>query len=77
MPLDCGNSGTTMRLLAGALAGRPFERRSSATHRSAGGPCGACRSLSPRSERRIAVTEPDGTAPVTVGRRGRPQQARI
>jgi len=23
-PLDCGNSGTTMRLLAGALAGRPF-----------------------------------------------------
>jgi 3-phosphoshikimate 1-carboxyvinyltransferase len=24
-PLDCGNSGTTMRLLAGALAGQPFE----------------------------------------------------
>ncbi len=24
-PLDCGNSGTTMRLLAGALAGRPFR----------------------------------------------------
>jgi 3-phosphoshikimate 1-carboxyvinyltransferase len=24
-PIDCGNSGTTMRLLAGALAGRPFE----------------------------------------------------
>lgn len=24
-PLDCGNSGTTMRLLCGALAGRPFE----------------------------------------------------
>jgi len=23
-PLDCGNSGTTMRLLAGVLAGRPF-----------------------------------------------------
>lgn len=23
-PLDCGNSGTTMRLLAGALAGQPF-----------------------------------------------------
>ncbi|TMC06843.1 MAG: 3-phosphoshikimate 1-carboxyvinyltransferase, partial [Chloroflexi bacterium] len=23
-PLDCGNSGTTMRLLAGLLAGRPF-----------------------------------------------------
>lgn len=25
LPLDCGNSGTTMRLLAGALAGRPFS----------------------------------------------------
>ena len=24
-PLDCGNSGTTMRLLAGVLAGRPFQ----------------------------------------------------
>ena len=24
-PLECGNSGTTMRLLAGLLAGRPFE----------------------------------------------------
>ena len=24
-PLDCGNSGTTMRLLAGVLAGRPFR----------------------------------------------------
>src|SRR5207302_1952010 len=24
-PLDCGNSGTTMRLLAGLLAARPFE----------------------------------------------------
>ena len=24
-PLDCGNSGTTMRLLAGLLAGRPFS----------------------------------------------------
>ncbi|HEY5088495.1 MAG TPA: 3-phosphoshikimate 1-carboxyvinyltransferase [Polyangia bacterium] len=25
VPLDCGNSGTTIRLLAGLLAGRPFE----------------------------------------------------
>lgn len=24
-PLDCGNSGTTMRLMAGVLAGQPFE----------------------------------------------------
>lgn len=26
-PIDCGNSGTTMRLLAGLLAGRPFASR--------------------------------------------------
>jgi 3-phosphoshikimate 1-carboxyvinyltransferase len=26
-PIDCGNSGTTMRLLAGLLAGQPFETR--------------------------------------------------
>jgi 3-phosphoshikimate 1-carboxyvinyltransferase len=26
-PLDCGNSGTTMRLLSGLLAGRPFASR--------------------------------------------------
>src|SRR5438270_2779080 len=24
-PLDCGNSGSTMRMLAGILAGQPFE----------------------------------------------------
>jgi len=24
-PIDCGNSGTTMRLLSGLLAGRPFH----------------------------------------------------
>ena len=26
-PIDCGNSGTTMRLLAGLLAGQPFRSR--------------------------------------------------
>ncbi|HDZ62103.1 MAG TPA: 3-phosphoshikimate 1-carboxyvinyltransferase [Nitrospirae bacterium] len=26
-PIDCGNSGTTMRLLSGVLAGQPFEAR--------------------------------------------------
>ena len=26
-PIDCGNSGTTMRLLAGLLAGQPFDSR--------------------------------------------------
>src|SRR5215813_4468591 len=26
-PLDCGNSGTTIRMMTGLLAGRPFETR--------------------------------------------------
>jgi 3-phosphoshikimate 1-carboxyvinyltransferase len=67
MPLDCGNSGTTMRLMAGALAGRPF--RSVLTGDA---------SLTARPMRRlvaplgglgaaVSVTEPAGSAPLTVG----------
>lgn len=66
-PLDCGNSGTTLRLMAGALAGRPFP--STLTGDA---------SLRRRPMRRlvaplgalggsVGVTEPGGTAPVTVG----------
>ena len=67
-PLDCGNSGTTMRLLAGLLAGRPFE---SVLVGDA--------SLSARPMRRIAeplrqmgadVGLVDGHAPVAVRGRG-------
>jgi len=64
--LDAGNSGTTMRLLAGALAGRPFK--STLVGDS---------SLMVRPMRRIAEPlgalgasvdiGPDGTPPVTVG----------
>jgi 3-phosphoshikimate 1-carboxyvinyltransferase len=64
-PIDCGNSGTTMRLLAGALAGRRFEttligdaslmRR---PMRRIAGPLGALGA-------RVSVS-PDGTAPVVV-----------
>lgn len=65
--LDCGNSGSTLRLLAGALAGRPFPSVLSGDD-----------SLRRRPMRRLAVpllalggqvrlTEPAGTAPVTVG----------
>jgi 3-phosphoshikimate 1-carboxyvinyltransferase len=65
--LDCGNSGTTLRLLAGALVGRPFV--STLTGDA---------SLRRRPMRRlvgpltalggaVAVTEPGGTPPVTVG----------
>lgn len=63
-PLDCGNSGTTMRLLAGALAGLPLT----ATLTGDG-------SLSRRPMRRVAtpliamgadVRSTDGHAPLTV-----------
>jgi 3-phosphoshikimate 1-carboxyvinyltransferase len=30
--IDCGNSGTTMRLLSGLLAGQPLSRACLATH---------------------------------------------
>lgn len=64
-PLDCGNSGTTMRLLAGLLAGRPFVTRLAGDA-----------SLSRRPMERIAaplramganVHTTNGHAPLTVG----------
>jgi len=64
--LDCGNSGTSMRLLAGALAGRQFMTDLVGDA-----------SLSRRPMERVAVplrslgadveTSPDGTPPVRVG----------
>ncbi len=65
-PIECGNSGTTMRLLAGALAGRPFRTVLSGDE-----------SLNRRPMRRLvaplealgATVEPaeGGTAPLRVG----------
>lgn len=64
-PIDCGNSGTTMRLLAGSLAGRPFTATLVGDE-----------SLSRRPMERVALplralgatveTAPGGTAPVRV-----------
>lgn len=65
--LDCGNSGTTLRLMAGALAGRPF-----------GSVLTGDASLRRRPMRRlvdplaalgaeVVVTEPDGSPPVRIG----------
>ena len=66
-PLDCGNSGTTLRLLAGALAGRPFTSTLTGDDslrrrpmRRLVAPLGALGGL-------VRVTEPGGTPPVTVG----------
>ncbi|HEX6322137.1 MAG TPA: 3-phosphoshikimate 1-carboxyvinyltransferase [Vicinamibacterales bacterium] len=62
--LDAGNSGTTMRLLAGVLAGRPFQSRLTGDA-----------SLSRRPMERVAaplramgarVTTVDGHAPITI-----------
>ena len=64
-PIDAGNSGTTLRLLAGALAGRPFRST-----------LGGDDSLNRRPMRRLVdplqalgatVETSDGTPPVSVG----------
>lgn len=68
-PLDCGNSGTTMRLLMGVLAGQPFESvlvgDASLTRRPME------RVASPLRLMGASVTlSGDGTAPITIrGRR--------
>lgn len=67
-PLDCGNSGTTMRLISGILAGQPFESTLIGDE-----------SLSKRPMRRIIdplermgarVEAVDGHAPLTIGGTG-------
>ncbi len=60
-PLDCGNSGTTMRLLAGVLASQPFE---SVLVGDA--------SLSSRPMRRVMTPLVDMGARLTAGEGGRP-----
>lgn len=65
-PIDCGNSGTTMRLLAGSLSGAPFLATLTGD-----------RSLSSRPMRRLVAPlaalgsdvrlSSEGTAPVTIG----------
>jgi len=75
-PIDAGNSGTTLRLLAGALAGRPF--RSTLT---------GDESLQRRPMRRLVEplealgaavdVSPNGTAPLAVGVAGRLHGAEV
>ena len=67
-PLDCGNSGTTMRLLAGVLAGQPFDSEligdASLTPRPMG------RIATPLSQMGAAIELTDGHAPIRIS--GRP-----
>lgn len=66
-PLDCANSGTTMRLLAGVLAGRRFETTLVGDASLSRRPMGRLQEPLMKLGGRISVTGPDGTAPVTVG----------
>ncbi len=63
--LDCGNSGTTLRLLMGVLAGRPFESQligdTSLTQRPMKRVADPLRSMGAQIQ-----LSPDGTAPVQI-----------
>jgi 3-phosphoshikimate 1-carboxyvinyltransferase len=63
-PLDCGNSGTTMRLLAGILAGQPF--RSVLTGDTSLRSRPMARIADPLRQMNATVELDDGCAPITL-----------
>jgi 3-phosphoshikimate 1-carboxyvinyltransferase len=64
-PIDCGNSGTTMRLLAGALAAAPLHSTLTGDSSLRSRPMG--RLVAPLTALGATVeTESNGTAPVTI-----------
>lgn len=63
-PLDCGNSGTTMRLLAGVLAGQPVESVLTGDASLSARPMG--RIAEPLRRMGANLTLTDGHAPLTV-----------
>ena len=69
-PLDCARSGTTMRLLAGALAGQPFASTLSGDPQLLRRPMH--RVVEPLRRMGAAIETTDGHAPLTI--RGRPLQ---
>ena len=64
--IDCGNSGTTMRLLAGLLAGQPFPSRLVGDHSLSGRPMGRITEPLSRMGARIFAEGPKGCAPLRV-----------
>lgn len=62
--LDCGNSGTTMRLLSGILAGQPFDSRLTGDASLSVRPMG--RIIDPLSQMGAGVGAEDGHAPLLV-----------
>ena len=63
-PLDAGNSGTTMRLMAGILAGHPFSSRFVGDASLSGRPMG--RVIRPLEQMGARVEATDGHAPLVV-----------
>lgn len=72
-PIDCGNSGTTMRLLAGILAGQPFDSTLTGDESLRARPMG--RIANPLRQMGAAVTLTDGTAPIHISGRDEPLHA--
>jgi 3-phosphoshikimate 1-carboxyvinyltransferase len=63
-PLDCGNSGTTMRLLAGVLAGCSFETVLTGDDSLRSRPMG--RIIEPLAKMGAAITSDDGKPPLRI-----------
>ncbi|MGH7854843.1 MAG: 3-phosphoshikimate 1-carboxyvinyltransferase [Candidatus Binatia bacterium] len=63
-PLDCGNSGTTMRLLSGLLAGRPFHSELDGDSSLRQRPMK--RVIDPLSEMGARIRSRDGLAPLEI-----------
>lgn len=63
-PLDCGNSGTTMRLISGILAGQPFETRLIGDESLSVRPMR--RVIAPLSEMGAIIESVDGHAPLLI-----------
>lgn len=63
-PLDCGNSGTTMRLMAGVLAGQPFDSTMTGDDSLRKRPMK--RVIAPLTNMGAIVDSNDGTAPLTI-----------
>ncbi|MGD9628741.1 MAG: 3-phosphoshikimate 1-carboxyvinyltransferase [Pyrinomonadaceae bacterium] len=66
-PLDCGNSGTTMRLMAGLLAGQPFSSTLVGDASLSGRPMK--RIIGPLTEMGASVESDDGHAPLRISGR--------
>ena len=69
VPLDCGNSGTTMRLLSGILAGQPFDVTLTGDASLSRRPMGRIRAPLAEMGARLDLT--DGHAPIQIRGNGR------